>query len=354
MPVKNVTALPPSVFEGLFSTPEFYLTEFAGRHAHFVRMSRDTYHKSIFTDRHRIVSADENLYSMEIQQLMEIYENRCSGRLPVNYIFHIAHCGSTLVSRAIDMPGVNLVYREPAPLRQLAADHSLAGKQIGLDTVWGRGLRMVCALLGRRYQAHQPVIVKANVPVNFILPELFKLNPDSRALFIYCRPQDFLIAALKSAERRQWVARLLKELAGSISLDTDIPVEVLHRLTPATGAACLWQVQVQRFMVMLNQLTHTRSLDCESFFNSPEKELKNILNYFCHETTDAEISQIVHSDLFVSHAKAPRIKYDNSSRKADRNNLLITLEDEINEGMSWLNEYSSDHKVVSSLPSPLA
>ena len=163
-----------------------------------------------------------------------------------------------------------------------------------------------------------------------------------------------MIAALKSSERRLWVARLLQELAGSVSLVTGVPIEELQELSPATGAACLWQAQVLQFVEILDSRANTRSLGSEIFFDNPSKEVKGILDWFRQETTDSVISGIVGGDLFASHAKAPSIKYDNDTRKAERNNLLHVLECEIEEGMAWLKKYGSNRQMPSNLPSPLA
>lgn len=45
---------------------------------------------------------------------------RASAAQSTTWIFQMAHCGSTLLARALDDPGASLVLREPLSLRQTA------------------------------------------------------------------------------------------------------------------------------------------------------------------------------------------------------------------------------------------
>ncbi len=53
---------------------------------------------------------------------------RVANRLPVHFIFHTGHVGSTLVSRLLDETGDVLSLREPLPLRTLADIHDALGQ----------------------------------------------------------------------------------------------------------------------------------------------------------------------------------------------------------------------------------
>jgi hypothetical protein len=120
---------------------------------------------------------------------------------PANsWIFHVAHCGSTLLARALDAPGANLVLREPLALRQLALAPDPAR------------LAVTTAMLSKRYQADAPTLIKANVPVNFLLPELVALNPGARAIFLYLGLDDYLLAILRSDDHRAWLRRVTQQL----------------------------------------------------------------------------------------------------------------------------------------------
>ena len=104
--------------------------------------------------------------------------------------------GRTLLARAIDHQATNLMLREPFALRQLA----LAPDAQRLATVM--------AMLSKRYREDLPTIVKANVPVNFILADLAAFNPPAPAIILYLDLADYLIAVLRSEANREWVRRI--------------------------------------------------------------------------------------------------------------------------------------------------
>ena len=108
--------------EVLFQRPDLYLLEFGGPNAYFVRMTRETYLRSIFMDRQRIVAASTQAWATPTGNLLSQYESQSLPQPRLGYIFHLAHCGSTLLARALDHSSQLLVYREPSALRQLAIE----------------------------------------------------------------------------------------------------------------------------------------------------------------------------------------------------------------------------------------
>src|SRR6478672_6723699 len=104
--------------EALFATPDHYLFAFDGDRAVFRAMDRAAYHRSIFLDR-RISPASEAAFEVPLAPLIAWQEAHQPRPPRIGWIFHIAHCGSTLLARALDLPDRSLVLREPLALRQL-------------------------------------------------------------------------------------------------------------------------------------------------------------------------------------------------------------------------------------------
>ena len=176
----------------LLTSPDHYLHAFENDDldgvAIFVQMDRAAYHRSIALDG-RISRASPGSMRVPLAML----DNTDLQPRPVNWLFHIAHCGSTLLARALDHEDSNLVLREPLALWQCGV------------TPDAHRLALVKAMIGKRYASDAPTLVKANVPVNFILPELVEAGSETRAILLYCGWQDYLMAVLRTPDHRKWL-----------------------------------------------------------------------------------------------------------------------------------------------------
>ena len=97
-----------------------YLREidFTRREVLFLRMNRDGYTRSSFLDK-RTITVDGTVYGAPLANLLDRFHEARPAPRPINYIFHTAFCGSTLLSRCLDRSGVCLAYKEPFVLHQL-------------------------------------------------------------------------------------------------------------------------------------------------------------------------------------------------------------------------------------------
>src|SRR4051812_12611575 len=109
--------------ETVFGSPDHHLFCFDGDQAIFQPMDRAAYRRTIFLDR-RIKPAGGDAYAFPVDRL-----TAHAGRMTVprtGWIFHVAHCGSTLLARALDLTDRSLVLREPLALRQIGVERANA------------------------------------------------------------------------------------------------------------------------------------------------------------------------------------------------------------------------------------
>lgn len=303
--------------DDLLNSPDHYLHSFEGEDALFVPMSRAAYHRSIFLDG-RILPESEGSMRVPVAML----RGHARPNASTGWIFHVAHCGSTLLARALDTLQTNLVLREPLALRQVA---------ITPDADW---LALVTTMLQKRYQRHLPTIVKANVPVNFILPRLMAIDPAAPTIFLYLGLQDYLLAILRSPDHRAWLGRVTQQLAGHLG--------DLTGLADAERAAALWSAQIQAYAAALPNLDAGRTLNAETFFAEPGRVLAATAKHFAVPFDKPAIDAITAGPLFGSYSKNPSLSFDNAARMARREALLPDLADEIALARSWLDRRSVD------------
>ncbi len=324
--------MPLSPAPAALSSPDRYLFGFEGDTAILLDMDREAYRRSIFLD-DRILPLREEPGFVPIEP---------PPPLPVpttGWIFHVAHCGSTLLARALDRPDGGLVLREPLALRQLGVAAGAAGP------AWQQRLTLATAMFGRRYGEH-PTIIKGNVPVNFMLPAL--LDAATPAILLYFPLADYLAAVLRSDGHRGWVRRITGEMSGAIeALAGPLPT------ADAELAAALWLAQLRAFDAALCRFGNVRSLDAEALFNDPVPVLMAAATLFEQPMAAGEAQAIVDGPLFATYAKNPIAAFDNGDRLARRAASLSVLGSEMVAARHWLSARLVQYPVPRRLDRPL-
>lgn len=302
--------------DDLFESPDHYLQCFEGDAALFLPMDRAAYHRSIFLDA-RISPAADQVMRLPAAALARTGKPAATG-----WIFHVAHCGSTLLARALDDPQANLVLREPLSLRQSAVDPRP-----------GR-LALVMQMLAKRYRADAPTVVKANVPVNFLLPEIAAIDPRAPAILLYATLPDYLHAILRSDDHRGWLRRVTGQLAPHLG--------DLSTLTDAERAAALWLAQMRAFAAATAALPNARTLDAERFFADPCGVLRASARLLSVDLDDTGVDGVVAGPLFSTYSKNPGVAFDNAARLQRRAALARSLADEVAAAQAWIERTSGE------------
>jgi hypothetical protein len=332
----------------LFATPDQFLFAFDGANAVFAEMDRAAYHRSIFTDR-RLSPKSPALQRVGIDAVFEAQAAAAPVPKGVCYIFHIAHCGSTLLARALDLPALNLVCREPMALRQLGVEAAgFYGSPPPED--WRRRATLLWTLLSRRYNTDGPVIVKANVPVNFALAPLMALGPEQPAIFLYYPLEDYLLAILRSDNHRAWIDLVSGELGRGIAA---LVGDARNNDSAAVKAARLWLAQLLIYARALEQIPNAASLGAEDLFNAPGEALTASFAHFGMPQSPETIETIVGSDLFTRYSKDPRMQFDNAQRLERRAKLRAKLAGELEEARNWLSRCAAAAQLPQRLARPL-
>ena len=183
-------------------------------------------------------------------------------------------------------------------------------------------------MLSKRYRSEAPTIVKANVPVNFLLPELVAADPGARAIFLHLGLRDYLLAILRNDKHRAWVRNVTGQLAAHLG--------DLSALPDAERAAALWLAQMRAFAAAIAQLPHARSLDAEAFFAAPRDMVERAARHLEVPMAGAEIDALVAGPLFSTYSKNPELPFDNEARLARRGELEASLAPELEQAQAWI------------------
>ncbi|MBT7952787.1 MAG: TauD/TfdA family dioxygenase [Gammaproteobacteria bacterium] len=315
-------------------------------------MNRETYQKSIFTDQ-RIIAAHSQPVKIDTEELVAEFNKLNLAPSHLSYIFHVAHCGSTLLARALDLASKNIVYREPFVLRQLSV--LLAENNWGDSPpdLWNQALRLSTSLLSKSYLSNAPVIIKANVPVNFAIDNLMTFSGDAKGLLLYTTFDNYLLSILKSDNHRQWVSTITTLLGKKIDSQIGLSLNERQNLSIAQTAACLWLAQVSIFNAATQKYPDFKTLDSELFYSDPVPVLTAAFQLFGNEVSTEEIRSIAEGDLFSQHAKMPGQQYDNEQRLGEKKQLTQLISGELREAREWLLTKIEDTALPQYLLNPL-
>lgn len=295
-----------------------------GQSVLFGRFSEEAYREVSFFDRRAVPLAERT--GVVPWRMVEPW----LARLPTNcdLLFHVSHCGSTLLSRLLGSHPRCLAVREPGILRGLRPDDE-PGR---IDAVLG--------LLSRTFHADQRPLVKATSVVNAVAPQLLA-RTSGRALLVFIPAETFLTAVLDGSRSdiaahaaSRWQRLEADGLSGPAPT------------APGEEAAAAWLCEM-RALDALARSEPGRCLwiDFERFLDEPAGELARMYS-FLGLGLNLDVQAIVAGPLMRRYAKQPDVAYDAALRESLLARARETLADEITAGLAWL-----DH-VASHIPRP--
>lgn len=332
----------------LLENPDHYFFGIDGSDALFLQMDRECYARSIFFD-DRIVTIHDNPIRVPLASLLAAARQSTAWQAQIGWIFHMAHTGSTLLARALDRPGKNLVIREPASLRALGVEARTSHGDPAAGSDWNESLRLALVLLNKRYSADEDVLIKANVPVNAIIADLLAASTQPRALLLHFGLEDYLLAVLRSPNHRSWVDRIFAEM----HLERVPENRAADNMQIAEKAAALWLYQMRQYVAALSANASIVSLDATLLFDEPSLCLKAASEYFGRAMDDDEVQEVISGPLFSTYSKNPSAAFDNRHRKQRVAETRVALGGELAMANRWVEQRVAKLPLPERLARPL-
>ncbi|MGH6781198.1 MAG: hypothetical protein ACREB5_03705 [Sphingomonadaceae bacterium] len=275
---------------------------------------------------------------------------RLTGPLPTTaqFIFHIGHVGSTLISRLLgELPGV-FALREPLLLRGLAELERVRGRP---ESPWPPerlDQRMAIALgwLSRTFRPDQRALIKATSVVSDLAPAV--LSHGQKALFLHVRPESYLPTILAGEASVQevgaWSAIRLQRLHARIGAE---PWR-LWELSLGERAALAWACE----MAALEQAAETAAegqvlwLDFDDFLESPAESLTVCAGHFGEPLGLDQARTLVGGPIMSRYSKAPEHAYSPQLRRDVLAEARREQAGEIARGLIWLEQAARDHPLI--------
>lgn len=345
-PAEDRRAIFQELYRGLFATPDLlpWQLDIPAARLLLARVSEPHYRKAAFLDER--LNNDRRLEAFWVPLDKVTADCRAApGPLPqANFIFHIGHCGSTLISRLLGHDVRLLPLREPLSLRSLAsAKPSPYGARPLLSAVeWHEILSMLLRLFSRSYSATQRALIKATSNCNSLISEVLRLHDRHKAILLYTDIQVYLANTLRPQARGALHAFSDERIADLRRLAGD-QTPTLSELSPPQLGAMSWCASMAEFTRAAADPElgkQIKLVNFEDFLRSRERVLTELCSFVGLQPTSATIRGMLEADYLSTYSKDPALAYSPQLRADDLGASMRIHAEEIAEGMRWLRVFT--------------
>lgn len=267
------------------------------------------------------------------------------GRL--HFLFHSAFCGSTLLVRALAVPGVAMGLSEPAILNDVVGFRRRGAPPAAV----ARAADLALRLLGRPFAPGEAVIIKPSNLLNPLAELLLALEDQAQALFLYAPLETFLVSvARKGLHCRAWVRELLEGYVQEDFIDLGFAPEDYFRLTDLQVAAVGWLAQQQYFSRLTGKFGgRIASLDADVMTARPEAAVAAVA---AHYGLALDAAAVAAGPAFARNSKTGAA-YSPAARSADYEAARAAYGEEIGMVMTWAEAVAANVGLALAGPNPL-
>ena len=230
----------------------------------------------------------------------------------VHFIFHSAFARSTLLARAMDLPGIAMGLKEPIVLND-AAD--LRGR----DRLTAATLDLLVLLLGRPLAPGETVVIKPSNVVNPLMRSLMQAAPRARALLLYRDLPSYLRSiARKGMFGRIWARKTYLSIKASAPFDAGFSEADLFAQSDLQVAAMGWLVQHAQFAALaLAMPDRVRLLDAAALASTPRATFTAVTDWFGLPVDELTADAVVRGPAFSEDSKRIGERFGGGASQSD-------------------------------------
>jgi hypothetical protein len=322
----------------------------------FCGMTKNSFIESSFLSE-KLLQASKEDVELDLDLMLKV----CSTpalHSQVNYIFHTALCGSTLLARSLEFGLDNFhVLKEPHVLHLLSIQQRKAIGNPELLEQSKKIFSLIMQLLSRPLTPGQNVVIKPTNHASNLVWQLLNLNKKNRAVYLYSDLNDFLISCLKQeagrktdmrAVRRQWLSELLNTLCSDFAWLGEYNSNT-QELTHAELAAICWFAQMKNVENILAADTESKVqvVNFLQLLTDPGVVLDLTLSHFEVTISPERIAEAVSHPALTRHSKLMHKTYSSEKYFEEKTQLMRIHDGEIEQGLNIVDKLASRHSLPS-------
>ena len=253
---------------------------------------------------------------------------------PIHFIFHSSHCCSTLLGKALEVPGVSLLLNEPDVMINLANRFIRTDDRANQER-----LELVLRLLERPFARGEAVIVKPTNFGNRLAEPILNMRPDSRAVLLYSNLETLLFSLAKRG-MFGWIfgRQLFNQIREWSPLEFGYsPTELLEQ-TDMQVTALAWLMQMHHLDALARSFGPERVmlLDSKELLADPATALDKAQALFGLGLDSSQIQAIASGRVFSKHSKTPGQEYDAAVREKEHKATADAHAEDISMVGEWI------------------
>ena len=265
---------------------------------------------------------------------------------PIHFIFHSAYCASTMLVRALDVPGSAMGISEPVILNDMVGWRG-RGAEVQMQA---RVMDNALGQLSRPWSAGEAVILKPSNVYNSLALGALGLRPNAKALLLHAPLDAFLLSiARKGMWCRLWARELLEKLLGQGMIDLGFEPRDFLRQTDLQVAGVGWLAQQMQFHRIAKHFGPDRvaSLDSETLTGNPAASVAKAAAHFGLSKRD--IADYADHPAIGRNSKSGA-GFERGERQLDQARAREVYGDEIEKVAEWIRVVGERRGVPLDLP----
>ncbi len=305
-----------------------------------IEMGEPDYRRAAFLDE-RAISAETRGSWLPLRRLLDVRENIRTRQPPV-WMFHVGHCGSTLISRLLGEHPDVLALREPSVLQALsfAQRHGadLTSELFGLCT----------ALLSRTYREDQRALIKVTSDCANLVTPLLEFDRHYRMFFLSVALDTYCATMLRAPALRQDLA--LRHDARKQDLGQMLGTAIDTCDDDAERAAIAWLSSMAAFLRARNgDGDRVYHLDFDDFLAAPRTNLAAAADFIGTPFADDRLDTILAGPLMRRYAKNTNKAFDATTRGDQLQAARSRYAPEISAALGFAENFCTRFPVLTGL-----
>ncbi len=346
-----MTSLSKTALDDIVADPTWlpHRLDLGRRTITFGRFDRDTLSKTTFLD-NRIDGTVSAWTEAPIDALLDA---KIPARPAPAFLLHTSYCCSTLMMRALDVPGRTLALREPEIIMGLSNAYRMAGDQNALNLA-ERLRGVILNLLARPHLENERVLIKPTNAANNLAPILSTHGVP--ILFLYGDLRGFLASVIKKGESCRTIVRQIYRVFAMDKIGVSvIPQRDALALTDLQIAALSWRHQIEMFNALLlnPDSAHLRSLNFQTLLNRPAETLQAASDHLKLNIDVETLNTTANGPVFQTDSKEEGRRYDATQRAREEAALMEQNSEVLDLIEQWARKISLGGDAPANLPKPL-